>query len=453
MRITDVLFAAALASLGGCMDRPIASVYPVQGKVETKDLPSNPEKDVDILFLIDSSGSMLAEQQSLQANFPRFMDVLQTLEGGAPNMHIGVATPDLGQKASDGIGAISGRGCSGAGRDGELRMAPSVTGRFIVDEQSGNGRNTNYTGTLGEAFAELASVGTGGCGIEQHLGAVERALSNPVNAGFLRPEAKLAVIVIADEDDCSLARKSLFEGSLPGPAINFRCTTAGVTCTDNPDLTQPGERTTCQVKEQSEYLEPIERYASFLKNLKPNWQDDVIVAGILGNNTPFEIVKDSDGTSVLAPSCKYGIDDGAYPALRTSKLLEQFPQRVQRTICGGDLSQAMVDIGALLKRSFGDPCWEGQLADLDPVTPGLQVDCTVTDVRVRPDGTREEIAAIPPCGAGNIPCWRIEEDPVECHYTSTHLKLVIDRGGVVPPSDIHVKASCVTTDPDSGPFS
>lgn len=434
------------------MDRPVAAVYPVQGKVETKDLPSNPEKDVDILFLIDSSLSMVAEQQSLQANFPKFMDVLQTLEGGAPNMHIGVATPDLGQKASDGTGSAGVQGCSGAGQDGELRMAPSVAGRFIIDEESGGGRNTNYSGPLGAAFAELASVGTGGCGIEQHLGAVERALSNPINAGFLRPEAKLAVIVIADEDDCSLARKSLFEGGVSGPAINFRCTSSGVTCSDNPDLTQPGTRTMCQVKEPSEYLEPIERYASFLRSLKPNWQDDVIVAGILGDNTPFEIVRNSQGDAVLDPSCEYGVDDGAYPALRTSKLIDQFPQRVRKTICGGDLSQAMVDIGALLKRSFGDPCWEGEVADLDPVTPGLQADCTVTDVRVRPDGTREEIDSIPPCSFGDIPCWRLEEDPLECHYTATHLKLVIDRGGVIPPSEIHVKASCVTTAPDDGPF-
>src|SRR5262245_47211930 len=99
MQIRDVLLALVMA---GCADRSIASLTPLQGKVETKDLPAVPEKDADILFLIDNSGSMLAEQQSLQQNFPKFMQVLETLDGGAPNMHIGVVTSDMGQKASDG---------------------------------------------------------------------------------------------------------------------------------------------------------------------------------------------------------------------------------------------------------------------------------------------------------------------------------------------------------------
>lgn len=452
MRIRQALVATVIAGgVGGCVDRPVASVSPVQGKVETKDLPSNPERDADILFLIDSSLSMVAEQSSLKANFPKFMDVLQTIEGGLPNVHVGVATPDLGQKATDGTNSVPVQGCSGVGLDGALRTAPSVTGSFIIDEESsGGGRNTNYSGTLGAAFGELANVGTGGCGIEQHLGAVERALTNPVNSGFLRPEAKLAVIVIADEDDCSLAHKNLFEANVDGPLLNFRCTQAGVTCTDNPDLTQPGERSSCEVKEPSQYLEPVERYADFLKSLKPDWRNDVIVAGILGNNAPFEIVRNKAGQSVLGFSCEYGTDDGAFPALRTSKFVEQFPQQVRETICGADLSAAMVKVGAKLKASFGDPCWEGEVADLDPQTDGLQAACTVTDVRVLPDGTSQEVDTIPPCGAGDIPCWRLEQDDVQCYYFPTRMKLVIDRGGALPPSDIHVKASCVTNDPDGG---
>jgi hypothetical protein len=450
MRTRDVLFAIVLA--GGCMDRPVAAVHPVQTKVETKDLPSNPDRDVDILFMIDSSGSMLAEQASLQANFPKFMDVLETIEGGMPNVHIGVATPDLGQKASDGIGTLPGGGCTGAGLDGVLRTAATIAGAYIIDEQAGpSTRNRNYTGTLGEAFAAIASVGSMGCGIEQHLGAVERALTNPANAGFLRPEAKLAVIVIADEDDCSLAHKNLFEANLDGPIINYRCTSSGVVCTDNPDMSQPGLRTSCQVQQNSTYLEPVERYASFIKSLKPNWREDVLVAGILGNNSPFEIIKNDKGQTVLDTSCKYGDNDGAYPALRTTHFLDQFAFKVHKSICGGDLSAAMVEIGAKLKGLLIDPCWEGEITDLDPDTDGLQAECTVTDVRVFPDGSSEEIALIPSCSVGQIPCWKLERDDVACHYTTTKLKLVIDRGGIVPPSDIHVRASCVTTDTDDGP--
>ena len=48
--------------------------------------------------------------------------------------------------------------------------------------------------------------------------------------------------------------------------------------------------------------------------------------------------------------------------------------------------------------------------------------------------------------------WTLEVDDMRCGYTSTHLKLVIDRGGIIPPSDIHVLGSCVTTPPKDGPF-
>src|SRR5262245_27834086 len=179
--------------MAGCADRTIASLTPVQGKVETKDLPSSLEKDVDILFLIDNSLSMLAEQQSLQANFPKFMQVLETLEGGAPNMHIGVATSDLGQKATDGIGQNLVGGCAGSGDNGALRTAPVINGAYIIDELVGTTRNRNYSGTLGDAFAAIAGVGVDGCGIEQHLGAVQAALENQTtNRGFIRNNAKLA---------------------------------------------------------------------------------------------------------------------------------------------------------------------------------------------------------------------------------------------------------------------
>ncbi|HEY5945322.1 MAG TPA: vWA domain-containing protein [Kofleriaceae bacterium] len=451
MRIREALFALLLA---GCADRTIASVTPEQKRVETKDLPSNPDKDVDILFLIDNSGSMLAEQQSLQANFPKFMQVLETLEGGAPNLHIGVVTSDMGQHASDGTGTVAGFGCTGAGDDGAMQTATVVNGRYIIDESIGGGaRNRNYSGTLGDAFAAMAAVGVDGCGIEQHLSGVERALQNTTaNAGFLRPEAKLAVIVIADEDDCSLAHKTLFEGSNDGAALNFRCTQSGITCTDTPDLTKPGIRNDCQPNDQSQYLEPVDRYVDFIKSLKPNWKDDVIVAGILGKNDPFEIVLNDKQQPILGPSCRYGGDQTAVPALRTADFLEQFTQRVQEPICGADLSKAMVDIGALLKRAFGDPCWEGEVADLDPTTAGLQADCSVVDVRVLPDGSRQEVDPLPNCSTGEIPCWKLVIDDVQCSYTSTHLKLVIDRGGALPASDIHVQASCVTSPPDGGPF-
>jgi len=442
-----------LSLLAGCPDRTISTLVPSQSKTETKDLPAVPNRDVDILFLIDNSGSMAEEQTSLRANFGKFMDVLATIEGGLPNVHIGVTSSSMGTSAGDGVGnAVF--GCSGSGDDGNLTTTASVTGRFIIDEEAGGGttglRNRNYSGALGDAFSALADVGTGGCGIEQHLGAMKRALSNPSNAGFLRPSAKLAVIIIADEDDCSLAHKALFEGSTDGTAVNFRCTQDGIECdSGNPDLTVPGLREDCHPAAAPSWVADVDAYVDFLEGLKPDYNDDVIVAGIVGDTEPFEITTDMNKT-VLAPSCNYS-GQHAYPAVRTADFLAQFSQSVRSTICNGDLSNALVQIGALLKRSFGDPCFEGVLADADPAD-GLQADCSISDIQALPGGGSREVGVIPACSTspGAIPCWRVERDDTRCYYTPTHLKLVIDRGGEVPASDIHVKASCVTVQ-DDGP--
>jgi hypothetical protein len=444
------LLPLVLAGVGACADRTISRLEPTQGKVETKDLPAVPNRDVDILFLIDNSLSMEEEQTSLRANFSKFMDVLGTIEGGMPNVHIGVATSSLGQAAGDGVGTGAfGAGCAGTGDDGNLRGAAAISGRFIIDEETpgGGARNRNYSGTLGDAFSAIADVGTGGCGIEQHLAAAERALTNPGNAGFLRPDAKLAVIFIADEDDCSLAHKALFDGATDGTVVNFRCTQDGVECdTGNPDLSVAGLREDCHPASAPAYVSDTQAYVDYFQGLKPDFEHDVIVAGIVGDPDPFAITTDDQGHPILAPSCSYS-GQFAYPAVRTTDFLSQFPQSVRESICEPDLSGALVQIGALLKRSFGDPCFETQPADLDPNTPGLQAECSVTDVQRSPDGTDTELAVIPACDAapGEIPCWRIEQDDTRCYYTASKLALVIDRGGEVPGSDIHVKASCVTT--------
>jgi hypothetical protein len=443
MRLAHLLWPLALA---GCPDRSVSSVYPVQGTVETKNLDAIPNRNADILFVIDNSGSMEQEQASLRANFGKFMDVLATIEGGIPNLHIGVATTNLGQSATDGVGMASfGASCANRGDDGAMRTAPLINGRYIVDEEiAGGGRNRNYSGTLGDAFSAIADVGTAGCGIEQHLGAAKRALTNVANSGFLRDDAKLAVIFIQDEDDCSLEHKALFEGSADGLAVNFRCTQEGLECDGDPDLSVPGIRTNCMPKQDSAYLADVDGYVDFLKGLKLLPDKNVIVAGIVGDPDKVEIIKDSQQRSSLKPSCTYG-DQFAFPAVRQAHFLEQFPLSIRESICGADLSSALVQIGALLKRSFGDPCFENTVADLSP-DPGLQADCTISDYRSYPDGSSKEIDLIPNCSFGEIPCWRIEVDADKCHYTPSKQKLVIDRGGVIPPADTFVKASCVTTD-------
>src|SRR5215208_5480854 len=137
---TISLLGLAGLSLLGCLDRTISKVNPQQGRVEYKDIPVTVNRNIDILFVVDDSPSMLDKQTNLKNNFPNFINVLNTIEGGLPNVHIGVASSDMGTKGADdaaaGPGIGSGPGsCSGTGKGGVLQTngSTAVTGNFISD--------------------------------------------------------------------------------------------------------------------------------------------------------------------------------------------------------------------------------------------------------------------------------------------------------------------------------
>src|SRR5262245_34054667 len=169
----------------GLIDSPTVDSM-IDTRPEIARLSATINRDIDILFVIDDSPSMLDKQTNLKNNFPNFINVLNTIEGGLPNVHLGVVSSDLGTKGADeatpGPGIGSGPGsCSGNGKSGNLQTNGStlVTGAFISDTKNTDGtRTTNYTGSLANAFSAIASLGASGCGFEQHLEAAKRALNN-----------------------------------------------------------------------------------------------------------------------------------------------------------------------------------------------------------------------------------------------------------------------------------
>ena len=215
----------------------------------------------------------MLSQQSLAANFPRMIDELSTLDGGLPNLHIGIVTSDLGTSGSHTDPAPTipgGAGCAGEGDAGNLVAIAGATDPFLSDiEDANGGRDRNYTGELRDAFGSAALVGDQGCGFEQHLGAMRCALdANPNNAGFLRPTANLAVVILADEDDCSVGDSVFFaaDTSLFGPLQSFRCFRFGVQC-DPDDPTTPGAKSGCRPREDSLYIDPVQPFEDALQGL------------------------------------------------------------------------------------------------------------------------------------------------------------------------------------------
>ena len=319
---------------------------------------------LDVLFVIDNSGSMGDEQESLAANFPRFMDELAALPGGLPDLHLAVVSTNLGA----GGAALS--GCEGAGDDGVFQNAPRTPGcsvpdgRFIRDELGGEdgGRVRNYPGSLPETFSCIARLGTLGCGFEQPLAALERALdgSRPENAGFLREDAYLAVVVIADEDDCSASQPAtLFDPSSDalGALTSFRCSAQGVSCDGAPLPGLPGVYENCEPRFDAPLVTSPATTVAFLNGLKSD-PDRLLVAAIVGDAGPLRVVLDGAQRPQLASACtdESQNGDGAAPAVRTTWFAAQFVSQGEppnvRSICDNDLSGALSRVGASFRRAI-----------------------------------------------------------------------------------------------------
>jgi hypothetical protein len=191
---------------------------------------------------------------------------------------------------------------------------------------------------------------------------------------------------------------------------------------------------------------PVQGYVDFLKGLKsdPNM---VIVAGIIGNDTPVTVGTNDMANPELDPSCVSASGE-ADPGVRLKAFIDQFPQRgTVQTICNDDLSDALNVIAQLLAKVIGNPCIEGNI-DTDPNTAGVQPDCQVSDVRY-PGELRQEETVLNQCSSATpdpseYPCWRLEEDLTACAETVTNLSLVVERGNGSVPTGTHTQLRCVT---------
>ncbi len=449
---------AGLCSLASCGDDDCctaagdAAADANDGYVEVVRRPVLVNRDLDVLFVIHDSNSMLDKQTSLKSSFPVLVNVLNAMEGGMPNLHLGVISSDLGTKGADdaapGPSIGSGPGsCSGTGKSGNLltNNTTLVQGSFISDIANTDGtRTANYLGSLDEAFAAMASLGASGCAIEQPLHAARAALNNnPANAGFLRPSAHLAIVLFGDEDDCSMAHSTLLgsDTTTLGPLSSFRCTRFGITCDEGgttPDeMNVPGVKRQCHSNEQSSYLTRVASHVDFVKGLKTS-PDDILVSAIVGPPEPFEvalIAPPGGGTPIptLAHSCLANWSSGpeiAVPGVRLVDFARAFPRHTIAGICDMDLTPPLVDLGVQLRLMIGDACLTREIAQ--------PPDCKVAEE------TGGVSTPLPACDNGasstNKPCYELVADPVAC-AAGSHTKLVVQRDES-PPADRVVVMRC-----------
>lgn len=444
------LFLIALASLAAsaCISREIAEVPPNQDKEQFHQIPLSQNRDVDILFVVDNSVSMEREQQSLQTNFYRFIDKLESIEGGLPNVHIAVISTDLGDGGHGCNTNDNGRFQSSA-RTGCTVSPPA--GSFIVDVEQGDDRARNFPDdqSLADTFACIARLGTTGCGFEQPLESMRRALngSNPGNAGFLREDAYLAIIFITDEDDCSAENTDIFRVATDddplGPRHSFRCWEHGVQCEPDDPRTL-GAKENCIPRPDSQFMYEVDEFINFVHELKDD-PNKIIVAGIMGKSSPVVIQHDMNGDLDLKKSCPdmpMDRHDGAVPATRMEAFLAGFRYNRQTSLCDSDLSGALQTVADLLAAVLGTPCLVGALIDTDASTPGVQPNCQVSEVtHPRADDQIEKV--MPACdtpanpeASTNKPCYVIRPAD-QCSEYDTGLGVEVFRTeDNVPPDTV-----------------
>lgn len=219
-------------------------------------------RDIDLLFEIDTSNSMMEEQALLRAELPRLVRVLATGDGEldgtadfapAQSLHLGVITPDMGG-GNVPPGEVVPSCPVGLGDDGIMQRrvrAPDLGCPASYPSNVFSFAAGDDPAVVASDLACVANVGTGGCGFEQQLEAALKALSpasattwvrsdyapptfaldrvghgDGMNDGFLRDGSLLAIVLVTDEDDCSVPDYALFLPSEPrylGVPLNLRC--------------------------------------------------------------------------------------------------------------------------------------------------------------------------------------------------------------------------------------
>lgn len=255
-------------------------------------------KKVDIIFVVDGSGSMADEQGNLLSAFPGFIDTMRTELDGAEGYNIGVIRTDGNDISCE------------PGRYGVLvtRNFAAGSSNATCTPYASGGRYMTQEDNLTEKFSCAARVGIGGDGDEQPMQALTAALNPPntdpgeCNDGFLREDALLVIVIITDEED---DHETLEEA-----------------CGNEPGAGSAGD--------------------------PPDWFDDIVAAkgGIESNIVVLSLIGPSVDPCPPLSKCD-GATEGAEPAIRIANFTWMFTHGHVGPVCGEYVSffqEAVADI-------------------------------------------------------------------------------------------------------------
>lgn len=315
------LLATGAALSAGCLDRPVTEQKPTTSNVFVDQIVNTKVDKIDLLFVIDNSVSMSDKQEVLRQAVPVLVERLvnpsckhretgelveftgsDCPEGYSQefdpinNIHIGVVTSSLG--------GHGGGYCSGGGdANDRAELLVHVRPGLPVHDPAGFLQWRGSEGTqskddfIQDFTAHVMGAGETGCGFEATLEAWYRFLIDPEppvdmavdsaeepaypvgnaltsegvpynenliqqRAAFLRPDSLVAIIMLSDENDCSI-RDGGFNWIVSEVDNSARMWAASEACDENPNdeccytcgLEQPpgncGPSARCQENRQS----------------------------------------------------------------------------------------------------------------------------------------------------------------------------------------------------------
>lgn len=151
---------------------------------------------IDILFVIDNSGSMAASQQAMADNISRFFD---KFDAKGFDYQIGVTTTDAWRVYFGGAATMAQL------RDG---VGSTHTGIRIVTPSTPNRQSV---------FITNMKQGTAGNGDERAFQSIQATLDSSLNANsnFPRADAFFSIIILSDADDLSNTTASTIDNGNP----------------------------------------------------------------------------------------------------------------------------------------------------------------------------------------------------------------------------------------------
>jgi hypothetical protein len=373
---TALLLAAAAVLVDGCS----CDKVPTGAVTDCEMTPPVPTSvRTDILFVIDDSGSMAGEQQRLRDGLTRFINTL----ADSPVQHdiqIGVTNTSVAEFNGD---TAYQNGPSGAPRNvpypaGTIVAVSALVdpldtatwGDFLWDGTQG------FYGTVAEprilawsdpnlipAFSRNVLVGTNGSGREQPFAAMESALTTlqaagEKNEGFLRPDARLAVVFLSDEDDCS------------GPV-------SGAVQSDGNCDTERAKIPTASA------LTSIDHYVSILQGTLAGQAREVVLGAVVGVTCTGGICTNALCTGARRTPIRYLELLGNFDSTRT----------VLASICDNDFDATLTEIACMLVPQ--DVPLDGAPADWRMMTVALTGGAATIPCEVAiPGGANEATAGV-----------------------------------------------------------